>query len=90
MFYGYRQLELSSGQQAFIACPEKALLDLIYLQPGGDSPAYLESLRLQNLEQFDLDKLHLYAEESGKPKLLRGVDSVRHVVSEYLDAIEIV
>jgi hypothetical protein len=34
LFYGYRLLDLGAGQQAFVATPEKALLDLIYLQPG--------------------------------------------------------
>ena len=30
----------------FVATPEKALLDLIYLQPNGDTPAYIKELRL--------------------------------------------
>jgi hypothetical protein len=38
---GYRQMDLGSGQKAFVATPEKALLDLIYLHPGADSPDYL-------------------------------------------------
>ena len=42
--------EVSPGQRASIATPEKALLDLVYLHPGGDNPAYLRELRLQNLE----------------------------------------
>ena len=32
---GYRPAELSPGQQAFVASPEKALPDLIYPQAGG-------------------------------------------------------
>ena len=47
LFFGYDRLEVSPGQQAFVAWPEKALLDLVYLQPGGDSPGYLQELRLQ-------------------------------------------
>ncbi len=35
-FYGYGLVELGEKQRAFIAGPEKALLDLAYLQPGGD------------------------------------------------------
>ena len=53
--HGYRQLDLGAGQRAFVATPEKALLDLIYLQPGGDDLAYLTELRLQSLERLDLD-----------------------------------
>ncbi|HID90092.1 MAG TPA: hypothetical protein EYP52_10370 [Anaerolineae bacterium] len=71
LFFGYRRVEVSPGQRAFVATPEKALLDLVYLHPGGDSPAYLRELRLQNLERFDLDELQRLAERTGKPKLRR-------------------
>ena len=33
---GYRMADLGNGQQTMVALPEKALLDWIYLQPGGD------------------------------------------------------
>ena len=36
-FWGYQQLELANKQTAFVARPEKALLDLVYLTPGGDT-----------------------------------------------------
>lgn len=71
LFFGYCQVEVSPGQRAFVATPEKALLDLAYLHPGGDSPAYLQELRLQNLEHLDLDELQRMAERTGKPKLRR-------------------
>jgi len=67
----YRLVEVSPGQRAFVAAPEKALLDLAYLHPDGDSPAYLQELRLQNLERLDLQALQRLAEQSGKPKLRR-------------------
>jgi predicted transcriptional regulator of viral defense system len=66
---GYRLAELGGGQSAFVAAPEKALLDLIYLQPGGDTLAYLQELRLQNLDGLDLDKLEKQAQ---RPKLRRA------------------
>ncbi|MFQ6102513.1 MAG: hypothetical protein ACE5OS_14970 [Anaerolineae bacterium] len=71
LFFGYRLVEVSPGQQAFVATPEKALLDLAYLQPGGDNPAYLRELRLQNLDRLDLDELQRLAERTGSPKLRR-------------------
>lgn len=71
LFFGYHRVEVSPGQRAFIATPEKALLDLVYLQPGGDSQAYLQELRLQNLERLDLDALQQMAKRAGKPKLRR-------------------
>lgn len=69
---GYRLTELGQGQDAFVATPEKALLDLVYLQPGGDAPAYLRELRLQNLGVLDLDALAHQAELARSPKLRRA------------------
>jgi len=74
--HGYRQVDLGGGQKAFLATPEKALLDWIYLYPGADSPAYLSELRLQHLERLDLDELLRLAEGSGRPKLKRAARAV--------------
>ena len=74
--HGYRQLDLGAGQGAFVATPEKALLDLVYLQPGGDDLAYLTELRLQFLERQDLDRLAGLAEQSGSPKLRRAAENI--------------
>jgi len=76
LLYGYRLIEVSSQQQTFVATPEKALLDLIYLHPGGDSPEYLRELRLQNLEGLNQDELHRQADLAGNPKLRRAADIV--------------
>jgi predicted transcriptional regulator of viral defense system len=73
---GYRLVDLGSGQRAFLATPEKALLDLIYLHPGTDSPGYLRELRLQNLEQLNLDELKRLADLTSSPKLKRAVEFV--------------
>jgi len=76
LFWGYRLLELGGGQQAFVARPEKALLDLIYLQPGGDSPGYLQGLRLQNLDRLDLAEFEREARLAGSAKLRRAAQFV--------------
>jgi hypothetical protein len=73
---GYRLTELSSGRRAFVASPEKALLDLIHLQPGGDSRQYLRELRLQNLDRLDLDELQRQAHLAHSPKLRRAAARV--------------
>jgi len=73
----YRQVEVHAGQLAWIATPEKALLDLIYLEPSGDDPAYLASLRLQSLERLDLTVLADLGLHGG-PKLQRAV---RHITA---------
>lgn len=70
---GYRMTELNSNQQALVATPEKALLDLAYLQPGGDSRAYLEGLRLQNPDQLDPVQLRSLATLYGTPKMSRAL-----------------
>ena len=71
-FFGYRLLELGNGQQAFVATPEKALLDLIYLQPGGDSPDHLRELRLQQEERLDIVELQRQTDLMQSPKLRRA------------------
>jgi predicted transcriptional regulator of viral defense system len=59
LFFGYELNDVGIDQRAFVATPEKALLDLVYLQPRGDAPEYLRELRLQNLERLDLDRSSL-------------------------------
>jgi predicted transcriptional regulator of viral defense system len=86
LFRGYRLVEASPGQRAFVATAEKALLDLVYLQPGGDSPDYLRELRLQNLDRLELDELRRQADRAGSPKLRRAASLVAHLVrSEMLE-----
>lgn len=89
---GYRMTVLNGPkipeQQALIATPEKALLDLVYLQPGGDQPAYLQELRLQNLERLDLDALRRQAETFDTPKLRRAVDAVIRLAQSENQAYE--
>jgi predicted transcriptional regulator of viral defense system len=75
-FYGYQKMELETGQYAFVATPEKALLDLIHFEPGGDNILYLDSLRLQALDGLDLRHLMQLAERSGSAKLMRGAQEI--------------
>jgi hypothetical protein len=73
-FFGYTQTEISRGQPVFLASPEKALLDLLYLTPGSDSPAYLEELRFEPSDRFDWSTLRKQAERIGSRKLKRAVE----------------
>jgi predicted transcriptional regulator of viral defense system len=75
-FHGYRRLEVDGEQRAFVATPEKALLDLVYLEPGADRPAYLDELRLQALDRIDEERLDRLARESGSPKLQRAAQAI--------------
>lgn len=87
--FGYHLVEVSPGQRAFLASPEKALLDLVYLHPDGDEPAYLQELRLQNLERLDLDALQRMAGQAGKPKLQRGAAFVTRLARAEAEEYEV-
>jgi hypothetical protein len=87
--HDYRQVDLGNNQKAFVAAPEKALLDLIHLTPVGDSPAYLNELRLQALEQLDLGLLHHLANEAKKPRLIRAASVIQQMAEEEAQAYEI-
>jgi len=75
-FFGYTQTEISGGQPVFLALPEKALLDLLYLTPGSDSPAYLEELRFEPADRFDWYTLRMHAEQIRSRKLKRAVELI--------------
>jgi hypothetical protein len=79
---GYRLIDVGNAQKAFVAAPEKALLDLVYLQPGGDSIDYLRELRLQTLEKLDFDRMNQLAGQANKPKLLRAVSILQKIAEE--------
>ena len=87
---GYRMTDLGLSQQALVATPEKALLDLVYLQPGGDAPTYIHELRLQNLERLDLDELHHQAEIFNTPKLRRAVETIIRLAQTEKQEFEVV
>jgi predicted transcriptional regulator of viral defense system len=88
LFFGYHQVEVERGQQAFVARPEKALLDLIYLTPGAGQESYLEELRLQRLEVFDQEALTDLAARFSKPKITRAADMLLDILdSEVKDTV---
>lgn len=86
LFFGYQKVSLSTGQETFVAFPEKALLDLIHLTPNGDDPLFLAGLRLQNLETLDRSRLNSLAERAGKPKWLRAASRLVSLIEEEVSA----
>jgi predicted transcriptional regulator of viral defense system len=80
LLFGYKKTNLGD-QSAFVATPEKALLDLIYLQPGGDSFDYLRELRLQNTEILDISILREFAEKIKTPKLQKAVTGILQLMT---------
>ncbi|MCB0154517.1 MAG: hypothetical protein KDF65_06930 [Anaerolineae bacterium] len=79
LFWGYRLVDVGDTQQAFIARPEKAILDLVHLEPNADSSEYLRELRLQNLEKLDLARLQDQAGATGSPKLRRAAATIANL-----------
>lgn len=71
--FGFETAEVWRGQRARVADAAKALLDLVYLTPGGDTREHLASLRLEGLDATTVDALRAHAERWGKPKLDRAV-----------------
>ncbi len=82
LLFGYTQIEVDWNQKAFVAQPEKALLDLIYLTPGGADELFIRELRLQNLEILDKDILLNFAEQFGKKKLITAVKVLFTIIDE--------
>lgn len=94
-FWGYSQEIVirstgaaSQAQTAFVAAPEKALLDLIYLQPGADDVDSLQNLRLQHLDRLDLEQLQIMAERSHSPKLQRAAQRIGELVIQEEEEFE--
>ena len=79
LLFGYELQDLG-GQSAFIATPEKALLDLIYLQPGGEKEAYLTELRLQNLDQLNPERLRVYTERFKMLKMREAAERLANMI----------
>ncbi len=84
---GYGQVDLGDDQRAFVASPEKAFLDLVHLQPGGDDPVWIDGLRL-NLEALRPDRIGAIAVASRSPKLVRAAALVRRMANDPALAFE--
>ncbi len=75
-FFGYRRVLVLRDQDALVADPAKALLDLAYLTPGGEAAEYLESLRLEALDTISARDLRDHARRWGKAKIGRAVENL--------------
>lgn len=82
LFFGFEYRQVNQTQWAYMATPEKALLDLIYLTPNADDGRYLRALRLQNLDMLDVERLSAYVERANKPKLKRALPHILQLVQD--------
>lgn len=84
---GYEMIDLG-GQSALVATPEKALFDLVYLQPGGESSNYLQGLRLQNLDKLNLERLKKQSEVFNSPKMRSALKSIAQLNQDQTNEYE--
>lgn len=75
-FFGYARVRVYQQQEAMLADGAKALLDLVYMTPGGESIDYLESLRLDSMGEIGKEDLEGHARRWGKAKLNRAVENM--------------
>jgi len=75
-FAGFRSVNVAPGQSAFLATPEKALLDLIFLSPRGDDAAFIEELRLQGTAALSSTALKAAARPFDSPSMERAVAEI--------------
>jgi len=79
--FGYQKVELG-GQSAFVAYPEKALLDWVYLTPRADEEAFLRELRLNLDGTLDRGRIFAFAQKWGSKKLQRAVSVIERLLQE--------
>jgi len=82
LFFEYKLIDIENNQSAFIASPEKSLLDLLYLTPGSDALLYLRELRLQNLDRLNMEQFKTTAYHMGSRKLIRAAESLDRLIKE--------
>ncbi len=82
LFGNCQYIDLGEKQRVFLAAPEIALLDRVYLEAEGNLSDYLLELRLENLERLDWHVIERLANLSGKPRLNRAVAEIRKLARE--------
>lgn len=76
LFWGYESVPIGDGRFAFVATPEKALLDMAYLRTRSDEIDFARELRLQRLDIIDADRLARFADRFGSRKIERFARNV--------------
>lgn len=82
LFSGFKQVKVADRQQAIMATPEKALVDLLYATTGSDSEGYIEELRLQNIGSLSEDELRKHTDITGSCKVERAVKKILNVIEQ--------
>lgn len=80
-FWGY-QLIKRQELKGYLAEPEKALIDLLYFHKKKVDETFIDSLRLQNTDKLDREKLILYARKMGISFIEKGVELLLDIIKE--------
>ena len=79
LFWGYEAVTMNR-QTAFVAGPEKAVLDFFYLKEKKMTLHSLEELRLQNLKKINLKKLTESAERFDKKRMTNAAELLKQYI----------
>jgi len=74
-FWGYREEVLGkipTQNRFLVARPEKAILDLMYIQNGEWTKERIIEMRFQSLESLNFDRFQEYSERFNSPKIKRA------------------
>jgi predicted transcriptional regulator of viral defense system len=84
-FFGAERIDLPGGQEAWVAGPEKALLDFAFLTPraaGADETKFWEEMRLQNLSVLKIARLRELGERMGGRRIGAAVRWIETLIDE--------
>ena len=82
IFWGYESV-IVNKQLAFIATPEKALLDFFYLKGMQVDDDYLYEMRLQIFSRINFGKLMEFAKKFKKPGIVRVAQLIKKYADEH-------
>lgn len=82
LFWGYEAVTVNM-QTAFVALPEKALLDLFYLKDIKVTNDFIEELRLENIDKINIDRLCEFAQKFKKPAILKAAKIMSNYITSY-------
>ena len=81
-YWACETIDSADSGPMIVAKPEKALLDLVYLTPGGAEMSFLTELRLQNTERIDIDTLGESAKRFGSPKMQQACENIERIIAQ--------
>jgi predicted transcriptional regulator of viral defense system len=81
-FWGFDEREIAPGRRVYVATPERALIDLLYIRRGSETSAYLGQLRLQNLGRLNDAALDEAARRFGVARVGRAVDAIHSMARD--------